>query len=91
MTTYDYDRSRLAADKAEVKTPDLETVKAVGKDKGHFGVQYWIQSANGVKHSLNERSSGGAKNLIPRLRYKLRNEFDVPTKRVDQIINELEK
>jgi len=87
---YDYDRSRLAADKAEVKTPDLDTVKAVGKGKGPFGIEYWIQPTKGMKTVMNERSSGGAKNLIPKLRYKLRNEYDVPTKRVDQIIKELE-
>lgn len=89
--TYDYDRSRLAAAKAEVKTPDLETVKAVGKGQGHFGVEYWIQPAHGMKAVLNERSSGGAKNLLPKLRYKLRNEYDVPAKRVEQIIEQLEK
>lgn len=87
---YDYDRSRLAANKAEVKTPDLDTIKAVGKSQGTFGVEYWIQSANGMKSVMNERSSGGAKNLLPKLRYKLRNEYDVPTKRIEQILEELE-
>lgn len=85
--TYDYDRSRTAA-KKEVKTPDLETVTAVGKGKGTFGVEYWIQGTSGGKAVMNERSSGG--DPKSKFRYKLRNEYDVPTRRVEQLIKELD-
>ena len=83
---YDYDRTRIAAGKKEVKTPDLETVKAVGKGKGTFGVEYWIQGKSGAKTVMNER--GGSPK--EKFRYKLRNEYDVPTKRVDELIKELD-
>jgi hypothetical protein len=81
------DKFKGAAAKAEIKTPDLETIKAIGKGKGTFGDEYYVVGKNGIMHSWNTRSHG--KNLEVAVRYKLRNEFDIPTKRVDELLKEL--
>ena len=67
--------------KVEVKTPDLETIQAVGKSKDYFGESYYVVSSSGLRTSIR----GDAANF----RYKLRNEFNVPTKRIDALLKDL--
>jgi hypothetical protein len=73
--------------KREIATPDLETIRAIGRSHGHFGEEYYVIGANGIRHTWNQRAQG--KNLVVSVRYKLRNEFNIPSKRIDALLTSL--
>jgi hypothetical protein len=86
--TEEYEDKFRKAAKVEIKTPDLE-IRAIGKSKDHFGEYYYVVGKNGIKHSWNQRSHG--KNLEVAVRYKLNNEFNIPSKRTDELLKELKE
>jgi hypothetical protein len=72
----------------EIATPDLETIRAIGYEpNGPFGESYYVVGSNGMKHSWNKRTHG--KHLAVSVRYRLRNEWNIPSRRIDSLLSAL--